>query len=188
MAESSKDSQNQQSSLVLAKPAGENTGGKLAKSLQTRWITVDENEFRHIQNVFENKGSSFDLKIVEKRGGLFVIEADEEQILDLSRNMHEEFNKCAGFMAHQTFHAARLSIDEALRADSSQQLVEYTINNQATNGISLGDLEIEMLEDGIFEISCRTSPQILNKHKAEKLAETLRRQAMFDEISVEPLD
>ncbi|MBA2605936.1 MAG: M20/M25/M40 family metallo-hydrolase [Acidobacteria bacterium] len=147
LAESSKDSQNQQSSLVLSKPPGENTDSKLAKSLQTRWITVDENEFRHIQNVFENKGSSFDLKIVEKRGGLFVIEADEEQILDLSRNMHEEFNKCAGFMAHQTFHAARLSIDEALRADSSQQLVEYTINNQATvNTMIAATLESQILE------------------------------------------
>lgn len=58
---------------------------------------------------------------------------------------------------------------------------------QATNGIAIGDLEIGMIDEGIFEISCRTSPQILNKYKAEKLAETLRRQAMFDEISVEPL-
>ncbi len=59
---------------------------------------------------------------------------------------------------------------------------------QATNGISLGDLEIGMLGDGVFEISCRTSPQILNRNKAEKLADTLRRQAMFDEISIEPLE
>jgi hypothetical protein len=59
---------------------------------------------------------------------------------------------------------------------------------QATNGIALGDLEIGMLDEGVFEISCRSSPQILNKHKAEKLADTLRRQAMFDEISVEPFE
>ena len=59
---------------------------------------------------------------------------------------------------------------------------------QATSGISLGDLEVAEIDDGVFEISCRTSPQILNKRKAEMLAETLRRQAMFDEISVEPLE
>ncbi|MFN2390663.1 MAG: hypothetical protein ABR566_01720 [Pyrinomonadaceae bacterium] len=59
---------------------------------------------------------------------------------------------------------------------------------QATSGISLGDLEITEIDEGVFEISCRTSPQILNKRKAEMLAETLTRQAMFDEISVEPLE
>ena len=59
---------------------------------------------------------------------------------------------------------------------------------QATSGISLGDLEITEIDEGVFEISCRTSPQILNKRKAEMLAETLTRHAMFDEISVEPLE
>jgi len=59
---------------------------------------------------------------------------------------------------------------------------------QATSGISLGDLEIAEIDEGVFEISCRTWPLILNKRKAELLAEILTRQAMFDEISVEPLD
>lgn len=58
---------------------------------------------------------------------------------------------------------------------------------QAASGISLGDLEIAMIDDGVFEISTRSSPQILNRRKAEQLAETLRRQALFDKISVEPL-
>jgi hypothetical protein len=48
-------------------------------------------------------------------------------------------------------------------------------------------LEIGLVDDGVFEISCRTSPLILNRRKAELLAETLRRQAMFDEIEIEPL-
>ncbi len=58
---------------------------------------------------------------------------------------------------------------------------------QATSGIPLGDLEIEMIERGVFEISCRSSALMLNLRKAEKLAETLRQQAMFDEISIESL-
>ena len=59
---------------------------------------------------------------------------------------------------------------------------------QAVTGISLGDLEIAELDEGIFEISTRSSPQILNQRRAEELAETLRRQAMFDEINVAPLE
>lgn len=58
---------------------------------------------------------------------------------------------------------------------------------RVASGISLGDLEIAEIDDCIFEISCRTSPLILNRRKAEQLAETLQQQAMFDEIRIEPL-
>lgn len=131
-AESKKDSENQSDGSVTPKQATENAVWKSAKSSPTRWITVDENELRHIQNVSRNKGESFDLKFVEKSGGLSVIESDERQILDLSRDMHEEFHKCAGFMSHETLEAARLSIAETLRAESNQTIAEYTIDNETT--------------------------------------------------------
>lgn len=61
-------------------------------------------------------------------------------------------------------------------------------NIRVVGGIPLAEMEIGMIENGVFEISCKNSPLILNLRKAEELAETLRRQAMFDEVSVEPLD
>ncbi|CAN5657391.1 hypothetical protein BH24ACI2_BH24ACI2_10420 [soil metagenome] len=92
-----------------------------------------------------------------------------------------------------------LSIEEANHALIDPFIEEYVEENgkfrihnfddiQVTSGISLGDLEIEMIDDGVFEISCKSSPLILTERKAEKLAETLRRQAMFDEITVESLE
>lgn len=91
------------------------------------------------------------------------------------------------------------SIEEAKHALHDPFIEEYVeqtgrfrIQNfediQAVSGIPLGDLEIAEIDDGVFEISCRSSPQILNRRKADQLAETLRRQAMFDEINVEPLE
>ena len=58
---------------------------------------------------------------------------------------------------------------------------------QVVGGISLGDLEIAEIDRFLFEISLRSSPKILKQHKAEQLAEILRRQLVFDEIRVEPL-
>lgn len=58
---------------------------------------------------------------------------------------------------------------------------------QVAGGISLGDLEIAMIDSFMFEISLRSSPKILKRHKAEQLAEILRRQLVFDQIRVEPL-
>jgi len=118
-----------------------------------RWITVDESELNHIQNVSENTNSHFNLKIVEKRGGISVIEADEEQTLDLSRNMHEEFHKCAGFMAHGTLEAALHSIENSSLADSTQRIVEYTINNQ----VSVNPMIAETREANIRETITRLS-------------------------------
>jgi bacterial leucyl aminopeptidase len=95
------------------------------------WVTVDESELNHVQSVIQGKGKTFDIELVERRGGLAIIKSDELQMLDLTRSMHDEFHKCAGFMAHESYEQASESINETLRADSNAQLVDYTINNQA---------------------------------------------------------
>ncbi len=90
-----------------------------------------------------------------------------------------------------TVEEAKHALCDPFIEDFVEQTGRFRIQNfddiQAVSGIPLGDLEIAMVEDEVFEISCRTSPLILNRRKAELLAETLRRQAMFDEISIEPL-
>lgn len=91
-----------------------------------------------------------------------------------------------------TVEEAKHALCDPFIEDFVEQTGRFRIQNfddiQAVSGIPLGDLEIEMLDDGVFEISCRASPLILNRRKAELLSETLRRQAMFDEINIEPLE
>ncbi len=90
-----------------------------------------------------------------------------------------------------TVEEAKHALQDPFIEDFVEQTGKFRIQNfediQVVTGIPLGELEIAMIEDEIFEISCRTSPLILNRRKAELLAEILRRQAMFDEISIEPL-
>ena len=91
------------------------------------------------------------------------------------------------------------TVDEAKRALAEPFLEEFVERTgkfrhedydliQVVGGISLGDLEIAEIEDYLFEISIRSSPKMLKRHKAEQLAEILRRQLVFDEISVEELE
>lgn len=54
-------------------------------------------------------------------------------------------------------------------------------------GLSLGDLAVAMIEEELFEITSAHTGRPLNEHRAKLLAEALRRQDMFDEISIEPL-
>ena len=90
------------------------------------------------------------------------------------------------------------SVDEAKRALAAPFLEEFIEKTgkfryddydliQVVGGINLGDLEIAEIDDFMFEVSLRSSPKILKRHKAEELAEILRRELVFDEINVEPL-
>lgn len=139
--------------------AESNSVREKAKSSRTRWITVNENELRHIQNVVQNKGESFELKMVEQNGGLSIIESEDAQILDLTTEMHEEFQKCAGFMSHETLEAARLSIQETLRAESNQSAAEYTIDNQTNVNAMLAEAN----ETKILETITRLSTDFPNR-------------------------
>ena len=91
------------------------------------------------------------------------------------------------------------TVDEAKRALAAPFLEEYIERTgkfrfedydliQVAGGISLGDLEIAEIDDFLFEISLRSSPKMLKLHKAEQIADVLRRQLVFDEIRIEPLE
>ena len=68
----------------------------------------------------------------------------------------------------------------------------YKIHNLAemevVPGVVLGSLGVLMLDDGLFEIASSDPEHPLTEHKAKGVAEALRRQGMFEEISVEPRD
>ncbi len=92
------------------------------------------------------------------------------------------------FTVEEAKHALHDPFIEEFVEQTGRFRIQNFDNIQAVSGIPLGDLEIAEVAECVFEISCRASPQILNRRKADLLAETLRRQAMFDEINVEPLE
>jgi hypothetical protein len=55
-----------------------------------------------------------------------------------------------------------------------------------TPGVTLGSLELVMLDERVFEIASADPEKPLTEHKARGVAEALRRYDMFDEVSVEP--
>jgi hypothetical protein len=94
---------------------------------------------------------------------------------------------------------AYLSVSEAEHAlrdpfieDWVEQTGRFRLHNlkemEVVPGVTLGQLDVEMLEDGVFEIASNDPEHPLTEHKARGVAEALRRQDMFDEVSVEPRD
>jgi hypothetical protein len=84
--------------------------------------------------------------------------------------------------------------EHALRDPFIEDWVEQTghfkINNmddiQVTPGVTLGSLGVVMIDERVFEIAAVDPEHPLTEHKAKGVAEALRRQDMFDEVSVEP--
>ena len=74
--------------------------------------------------------------------------------------------------------------------DWVERPVRFRIHNlkemEVVPGVTLGQLGVEMLEDGVFEIASNDPEHPLTEHKARGVAEALRRQDMFDEVTVEP--
>jgi hypothetical protein len=84
--------------------------------------------------------------------------------------------------------------EHALRDPFIEDWVEETgrfrIHNmgdiEVTPGVALGSLGVVMLGERLFEIASSDPEHPLTEHKARGVADALRRQDMFDEISVEP--
>lgn len=86
--------------------------------------------------------------------------------------------------------------EHALRDPFIEEWVEQTgkfrIHNfddiEVAGGVSLGDLQLAMIADETFEITCQHTGRPLNEKRALQIAESLRRQAMFDEVRIEPIE
>ena len=92
-----------------------------------------------------------------------------------------------------------LSVSEAEHAlrdpfieDWVEQTGRFRIHNlhemEIVPGVVLGQLGVEMIDDEVFEIASNDPEHPLTEHKAQGVANALRRQGMFDEITVEPRD
>ena len=76
--------------------------------------------------------------------------------------------------------------------DRVEQTGHFKIHNmneiQIAPGVTLGSLGVVMLDERLFEIASADAEHPLSELKAKGVAETLRRQDMFDEIEVKPRD
>ena len=92
--------------------------------------------------------------------------------------------------AYLTESEAEHALRDPFIEDWVDQHGNFKIHNmddiQVTPGVTLGSLGVVMIDDRVFEIASVDPDRPLTEHKAKRVAESLRRQDMFDEVSVEP--
>jgi hypothetical protein len=89
-----------------------------------------------------------------------------------------------------TVNEAEHALRDPFIEDWVEQTGRFRIHNLhemlVVPGVTLGQLGVEMLDERLFEIAGTDPEHPLTEHKARGVADALRRQDMFDEISVEP--
>jgi len=92
--------------------------------------------------------------------------------------------------AYLTESEAEHALRDPFIEDWVEQHGHFKIHNmddiQVTAGVTLGSLNVVMIDERVFEIASVDADRPLTEHKAKGVAEALRRQDMFDEINVEP--
>jgi hypothetical protein len=92
--------------------------------------------------------------------------------------------------AYLTESDAEHALRDPFIEDWVEQTGRFRIHNmgdiEVAPGVALGSLGVVMLDDRLFEIASLDPEHPLTEHKAKGVAEALKRQDMFDEISVEP--
>lgn len=114
------------------------------------WVTIDSKELAHIDSVVREKGGSLPYRIVENKDGIAILQLSDEFLFDLSKNMHEEFHKCAGFTSHPTYEEALDFAAASQRSDPNAQNITYTIDN-AANVTTLVGATDEFYTRGVIE-------------------------------------
>jgi hypothetical protein len=92
--------------------------------------------------------------------------------------------------AYLTESEAEHALRDPFIEDWVEQTGRFRIHNmgdiEVAPGVALGSLGVLMLDERVFEIASTDPEHPLTEHKAKGVAEALKRQDMFDEISVEP--
>ena len=91
-----------------------------------------------------------------------------------------------------TVNEAEHALRDPFIEDWVEQTGRFRIHNLhemlIVPGVTLGQLGVEMLDERLFEIASTDPEHPLTEHKARGIAEALKGQDMFDEISVELRD
>ncbi len=93
---------------------------------------------------------------------------------------------------YQNESEARRALHDPFIEEWVEKKGRFRIHNldeiEVAKGVSLGSLILTMIDEDTFEILSNDVNLPLTEKKARMVAEALQRQAIFDEIDVEPME
>ncbi len=124
-----------------------------AQAPAKKLITIDSDVISFTNKSFGPK--AMEIKSVE---GISLLEIDEDSINELSHEMHERFNRCGGFMVHD-------SLDEALETLESSEIRNFA---KSAPFAEYSLTEEDVVTDMIAQVSEKNITEVIKKLSSYK--------------------
>jgi leucyl aminopeptidase len=121
-----------------------------------QWITLGEDALRPVQEAFGQVGFAqpTDVKV---KDGVVLMKVRESQLSHLSKVMHEKFNRCSGYIAHDSEQEALAALSPAPSSQLQSNLVTYTLDNAATVNALMSEVQELNIRNTITHLSSYTT-------------------------------
>ncbi len=119
-----------------------------------RWITLGEDALPAVLASFQSVGASGSFLLVEIRNSVAVARVAESRLPLIARVMHEQYHRCAGFIAHGSLAEASAAATAAAAAETGPDLaVDYTLSNAAVVEALLAQVQAAKVRETIVTLS-----------------------------------
>ncbi len=113
------------------------------------WITIDQNELAIVRKELPE----FKFNVESVNDGIAVVNMSNGSLEQLSVKMHDQFHKCSGFTAHESKDEALNIAADNFSAKNTENVVEYSIDNQADVKQMLPATEEVKIRQTILDLS-----------------------------------
>jgi len=117
-----------------------------------QWITIGEDALAPVEEAFREFGFAQPTN-VQVKDGVVMMKVRESQLSQLSKVMHEKFNRCSGYMAHESEQEALQALSPTPSPALQQNLITYTIDNAATANALMSDVQELNIRNTINHLS-----------------------------------
>ncbi len=114
------------------------------------YITIDENALDYSEKKFGSR-----VRLLGTNDGISALEVDEDALPWLGLLMHRDFNRCAGYIRHESLDEVEgflLSEDQKFQA-SFERLVGYEINQKESVEVAINEVSSTNIYNSITKLS-----------------------------------
>jgi bacterial leucyl aminopeptidase len=115
------------------------------------WITLGAEALEPVQAEFRDTGLEQPVA-TRSKNGVAMMKVRESELPLISRVMHEKFNRCSGFIAHDTEVDAVAALEQT-DAPPAQTMVTYTVDNASTVNALVGEMAEPNIRSTITTLS-----------------------------------
>ncbi len=128
------------------------SAGAHSASEEELWLSVDSNALTHYQQTIKKGEPLHRVGKTALPGELHLVKMSADEVPELSRFMHQEYHRCGGFIAHDSYLEAQAYIAKVANL-APQTLASYSIDNATTANALLGQIDTQGLENTVSGLS-----------------------------------